>query len=210
MLENEGAMTVQLELPGQLTPSQRALVVSLAKRNEDDHGEGFLGLVLSGSAARGMATERSDLDVYVVLTDQAAHDRTTTRTPAVDEIPLSLSELVDVPPFGTEDWWFRWAFAWAPTLLDRTGGRVPEACRRQATLSDNEAHAVLLEHDRLDGWVNYAYRALKSDRDDRPMERRLDAAESMPWLLDVIFALELSGLACKFVGGQLEAVGSPK
>jgi hypothetical protein len=43
--------------------------------------------------------------------------------------------------------------------------------------------------DRLDGWINYAYRSLKADRDDRPVERRLDAAESMPWLLDVVFAL---------------------
>ena len=181
---------MELDLPNQLTPEQRDLVVSLAKRNQADHGDGLLGLVLSGSAARGMATERSDLDVYVVLTDEAALDRTTTRTPAVDEIPLGLSELEDISPFGTEGWWFRWAFAWTPTLLDRTGGRIPKACHRQATLSDDEAETVLLEHDRLDGWVNYAYRALKSDRDDRPLERRLDAAESMPWLLDVVFALE--------------------
>jgi len=179
---------VELELPDQLTAEQRELVVSLAKRNEADHGAGLLGLVLSGSAARGMATERSDLDIYVVLTDEAARDRTTTRTDAVDEIPVALSELEDIPPFGTEGWWFRWAFAWTPTLLDRTRGRIPEASRRRATLSDDEADAVLTEHDRLDGWINYAYRALKSDRDDRPLERRLDAAESVPWLLDVIFA----------------------
>ena len=181
---------MELDLPGQLPAEQQELIVALARRNQADHGDGLLGLVLSGSAARGMATERSDLDIYVILTDEAARDRETTRTPAVDEIPLALSELEDIPPFGTEGWWFRWAFAWTPTLLDRTGGRIPEACRRLARLSDNEADAVLLEHDRLDGWVNYAYRALKSDRDNRPLERRLDAAESMPWLLDVVFALE--------------------
>lgn len=106
---------MELELPDQLTAEQQELVVSLAKRNEADHGAGLLGLVLSGSAARGMATERSDLDIYVVLTDEAARDRTTTRTDAVDEIPVALSELEDIPPFGTEGWWFRWAFAWTPT-----------------------------------------------------------------------------------------------
>lgn len=180
---------MQLELPRHLTTEQRALIASLAQRNENDHGAGLLGLVLSGSAARGMATERSDLDIYVVLTDEASQGRDTTRTSAVDEIPLALSELEVIPEFGTEGWWFRWAFAWTPTLLDRTGGRIPEACRRQATLSEHEADAILIEHDRLDGWINYAYRSLKSDRDDRPLERRLDAAESMPWLLDVIFAL---------------------
>ena len=66
---------LHLKLPGQLTPEQRELVVGLAERNDADHGEGMLGLVLSGSAARGMATERSDLDIYVVLTDEAARER---------------------------------------------------------------------------------------------------------------------------------------
>jgi predicted nucleotidyltransferase len=180
---------VELELPHHLAAEQRELIVELAERNHSDHGEGLLGLVLSGSAARGVATERSDLDVYVVLTDDAARERRTTHSVAVDEIPVALSELEEVPPFGSQGWWFRWSFAWAPTLLDRTGGRIPEAIRRQATLTPGEADAVLVDYDRLDGWINYAYRSLKADRDDRHLERRLDAAESMPWLLDVVFAL---------------------
>ncbi|MBA3309309.1 MAG: nucleotidyltransferase domain-containing protein [Nocardioidaceae bacterium] len=180
---------MDLELPNQLAAEQRELIVELAERNDADHAEGLLGLVLSGSAARGMATERSDLDVYVVLADDAARERRTTRSTAVDEIPVSLSELEDVPPFGSLGWWSRWSFAWVPTLLDRTSGRIPAAVRRQATLTPEEGDAVLVDHDRLDGWINYAYRALKADRDDRPLERRLDAAESMPWLLDVVFAL---------------------
>ncbi len=180
---------VDLELPSQLRVEQRELIVDLAERNDADDGEGLLGLVLSGSAARGMATERSDLDVYVVLTDDVARERRTIRSTTVDEVPVSLSELEAVPPFGSQGWWFRWSFAWAPTLLDRTDGRIPAAVRRQATLTPEESDAVLVDHDRLDGWINYAYRALKADRDDRPLERRLDAAESMPWLLDVVFAL---------------------
>jgi hypothetical protein len=57
-------------------------------------------------------------------------------------------------------------------------------------LSRQEQRDVLVAHDRLDGYVNYAFRALKNDRDGRPLERRLDAAESVPWLLDTVFALE--------------------
>ncbi len=180
---------MDLELPDQFTVVQPELVVEVAERNDTEHGDGLLGLVLSGSAARGMATDRSDLDVYVVLADDVAGLRFVTRSAAVDELPVSLSELEAVPAFGTQGWWFRWSFAWAPTLLDRTAGRIPAAVRRQATLTPEEVQAVLVDHDRLDGWINYAYRALKADRDDRPLERRLDAAESMPWLLDVIFAL---------------------
>jgi predicted nucleotidyltransferase len=147
-----------------------------------------VGVVLSGSAARGMATERSDVDVYVVLAD-GERPRANRKRPEVDELPVTISELETVPPFGTEDWWSRWSFAWVEVLRDTADGRVAEACRRQATLTVDEQRLVLVEGDRLDGWVNFAYRALKSDRDGRPLERRLDAAESVAWLLDVVFAL---------------------
>ena len=172
-----------------LDDEQRARLVALAERNDAAHGDDLLGLVLSGSAGRGYATEHSDLDVIVVLTDEAAATRSTVHSPEVDEAIDSWTELVTVPPFGTEGWWFRWSYAWAPVLLDRTGGDLAAAVRRQATLDPEEADQLLIEHDRLDGWLNFAYRALKNHRDGRPLETRLDAAESVPWLLDVVFAL---------------------
>ncbi|WP_416958007.1 nucleotidyltransferase domain-containing protein [Nocardioides sp. T5] len=182
-------MTLPLDLPAHLTAADCARVSALAERNLAAHGDGLLGLVLSGSAGRGMATERSDLDVFVVLGDEAAAERTTAHSSDVDEIPWSRSELDAPGAFGTEDWWHRWSCAWAPVVLDRTGGAIVTALRRQATLTPEEADAVLIDHDRLDGWVNFAYRALKSGRDGRPLETRLDAAESVPWLLDVVFAI---------------------
>jgi predicted nucleotidyltransferase len=178
-----------LDLPDHLGPAEAASLRALLAANLERHGDGLLGLVLTGSAGRGRATDRSDLDVFVVLTDDAARDRSTSRSTELDEIPVSLSELEQLSPFGTEDWWGRWAFAWAPVLLDRTGGRVAAAALRQARVDDAEARAVLVEHDRLDGWLNFAYRALKSARVGRHRECRLDAAESVPWLLDVVFTL---------------------
>ncbi|MGI8522613.1 MAG: nucleotidyltransferase domain-containing protein [Nocardioides sp.] len=147
----------------------------------------ILGLVLSGSAARGMATERSDVDVYVVRADNGG--RETSRSPAIDEIPTTLTELEEVSPYGSEGWFYRWSCAYAEVLRDDTGGRITAAVRRLAVLDDDEQRAMLIDHDRLDGWVNFAYRALKSHRDGRVPESRLDAAESLPWLLDVVFTL---------------------
>ncbi len=180
---------MKLTFPPHLPESDRAMLVAMAERNLADHGDGFLGLVLTGSAGRAMATRHSDLDVFVVLSDEAATDRRTSRSSQVDEIPWPLSEMDTVAAFGTEDWWYRWSCAWAPVLWDRTDGRITEALLRQARLSLLESDAILIDHDRLDGWINFAYRALKSDRDQRPFESRLDACESVPWLLDVIFSL---------------------
>ncbi|GAA3913582.1 hypothetical protein Aau02nite_72670 [Amorphoplanes auranticolor] len=179
-----------LKLPPSLSSEHRDMLAGLVRRNEADYGEDLLGMVLSGSAGRGMATERSDIDVFTVLTDTGGRRPQTSRSAALDETIVAISDLERVPPFGTEGWWYRWSFAWAPMLLDRTEGRLASALHRQATVTADEAESILVEHDRLDGWLNFAYRTLKNDRDGRSLERRLDAAESMPWLLDVIFTLE--------------------
>ena len=104
-------MTPDLVVPDWLSPPQRAALVELVERNDRAHGDDLLGIVLSGSAGRNYATEHSDLDVMVVLAD--------------------------------------------------------------------EADAILIDHDRLDDWINFAYRALKSDRDGRagvpPRRQRIGA-----------------------------------
>ena len=180
-----------------LSVAHRRVLADVARRNEAAHGDDLLGLVLSGSAGRGLATERSDVDVYVVLSDDGMGGRRTVRSPAVDEIPVTLTELEAVPPFASDGWWYRWSFAWAPVLLDRTDGRLAAALQRQATVPAEEAEAILVRHDRLDRWLNYAYRALKNDRDGRRLERRLEAAEAVPWRLDVGFTLAGSVRPCR-------------
>ncbi len=134
-----------------------------------------------------METERSDVDVMVVRAEPTGQE--TMRSTAIDEIPDSLVELEDVAPYGRADWWGRWAYAYAKVLRDETGGRITTAVRRLATVDAAEQRGILIDHDRLDGWVNFAYRSLKSNRDGRSLESRLDAVESVPWLMDVVFTL---------------------
>ncbi len=166
-----------------LSAAASAALDEILDRDDPD----LLGVVLSGSAARGMATRWSDVDVYVVRAEGTTAGDEVLRSAAVDEVPVTLPELERPAAFGTDGWWFRWSFAWAQVLRDDTGGRVAAAVRRQATLTLDEQDAVLAA--RLDGYVNFLYRALKADRDGRRLERRLDAAEAVAWLLDVVFAL---------------------
>ena len=91
---------------------------------------------------------------------------------------------------GSGGWYFRWSFAYAQVLRDRD--RRPHHRRRTPSghaSTTTEQRSILVDQDRLDGCVNFAYRALKSHRDGRLLEARLDAAESLPWLLDVVFTL---------------------
>ncbi len=45
----------------------------------------------------------------------------------------------------------------------------------------------------LDAYVNQTYRSLRSLRDDRPELGHLDAAESVPYALEALFALHRAG-----------------
>ncbi len=169
-----------------LAPEARAALDEILARDDPT----ILGVVLTGSAARGMATEHSDVDVYVVLTDEARAGRQTSHGRYVDEIPQSLADLEDVPQWGGEEWGYRWGFCYTQVLRDETGGRITRAMKRMETLTIDEQRRMLLDGGQLDTYINLAYRALKSDRDGRSLETRLDAAESVPWWLDVVFTLE--------------------
>ncbi len=77
-------------------PSRRALEELLSRDDPD-----VLGVVLSGSAARDMATEWSDVDVYVIRRERAA-TADVRRSAAIDEIPMTLAELEQRASFGTD------------------------------------------------------------------------------------------------------------
>jgi hypothetical protein len=148
----------------------------------------IVGLVLTGSAARGLATAHSDVDVVIVRNSGPA-SQPASLSPAIDEIPMTLAELESVKPVGSAGAWDRWSFAWAHVLRDTSGGRVTSAVRRQATLTEQEVRDLLVGRARLDEFVNFTYRALKSHGDGRGQAARLDAAESVAAMLDVVFAL---------------------
>ncbi|MFC9687234.1 nucleotidyltransferase domain-containing protein [Kribbella sp. NPDC056951] len=176
-----------MEFPETLSPERRELIETAAAQLQTQYGEGFLGMVLSGSAGRGLETERSDLDVLVVVSPELV-DKPLTRNTELELLPVTLQHLEKLSTFGDDQWGYRWSYAWAPTLLDKTGGRIQQAVERQTRLSPEESLS-LLQH-RLDAWINLAYRSLKSARDGNSLAARMDAVEAMSPFLDVVFALD--------------------
>jgi hypothetical protein len=60
--------------------------------------------------------------------------------------------------------------------------------RSQAMLSEQVIQDLLIGRSRLDEFINFCYRALKSHREGRAEVARLDSAESVASTLDVVFA----------------------
>ncbi|MFI7427370.1 nucleotidyltransferase domain-containing protein [Micromonospora sp. NPDC049836] len=141
-----------------------------------------VGLVLTGSQARGMATRHSDFDVHVVVHERGGQWGRTRRTAELDEIVCTVDELAD-----TSDIWQRYAYRGARVLLDRLDGGVARLVDRQAT--PTEAEATAWAREGLDGYLNLAYRSAKSRRDGNDIAAALDERESVSWLLTTVFAL---------------------
>ncbi|MEU6784574.1 hypothetical protein ABZ912_35710 [Nonomuraea angiospora] len=147
-----------------------------------------VGLVLKGSHAHdGMVTEHSDHDLYVVLADGAATDLTRFaghRTPELDLVIITLAEFRTAGMPGFE----RYALARARIVLDRLDGGIGRILDAKARLDTDEAFRDSGEW--LDAYANSLYRSVKNDRDGHPLAARLDAADSIRFLLELLFALD--------------------
>jgi hypothetical protein len=147
-----------------------------------------VGLVLKGSRAHeGMTTEHSDHDLHVVLADGAATDLTRFtgyRTANLDIVILTLAEFQAAGMPGFE----RYALARARIVLDRLNGSIAKILAAKARLDADEAFRDAGAW--LDAYANSLYRSVKNDRDAHTLAARLDAADSIRFLLELLFVLD--------------------
>ncbi|MEU0075220.1 hypothetical protein ABZ027_37645 [Streptomyces sp. NPDC006332] len=145
-----------------------------------------LGLVLKGSRAHeDMTTPYSDHDLYVVLADGATTSLTRFtghRAPDLDLVVLSLEEFRGAGGFE------RYALARARIVLDRLEGGITRILAGMARLDADEAFRQA--GGWLDAYANSLYRSVKNDRDGHALAARLDAADSIRFLLELLFALD--------------------
>jgi len=152
-------------------------VMARATANPD-----VVGVILTGSHARGMATAHSDYDLFVVTNEQSTRWRHKVRSAELDLVVGTVDALADVSVL-----WQRYAYRGARVLLDRVNGCIAELVERQAKPTDDEA--IQWAREGLDAYTNQLYRAVKSRRDGFAEAANLDQAESTQWLLFTAFAL---------------------
>lgn len=149
---------------------------------------GVAGLFLIGShAMAGMTTEHSDHDLFIVTAEGAStglgrfqgH-----RTATLDLNLVSLTELRNdtLPEF------MRYALARSRVVLDRTDGELTAMLEAKRRLEPPAAFERAAEV--LDAYANSLYRSVKNHRDGHVLAGRLDAADSVGYLLDLLFALD--------------------
>ncbi len=137
-----------------------------------------------------MVTQHSDTDVIVIVDPRGKEHWRGSRSSQLDIAIYTRDELSTpaLPRVNIDDWWNRYAFTHSIVLRDKLDGEVQRMVTAQGTLA--AAEAITISHDFLDDYINFAVRSLKSRRDGRLWESRLDAVESIAPALVTIYALE--------------------
>lgn len=163
-------------------PASEALDALAAEVERDPH---VLAVVLTGSWAHDMATEHSNVDLLLVL-ERTERSWCRHSTEGLEVSKMTFDRLRDIPS-DPGRWWDRYSFGRSRVLLDRSDGAVEQALRAWATLTPEETTLAVDFH--IDGYLTFAARSLQSHRENRLLEAHLDAVESLPWAMALLFAV---------------------
>jgi hypothetical protein len=157
---------------------------------EAKNDENILGYVLGGGRGKGVSTEHSDYDVYVIVKDERLDEykekfgqRIVKK--AIDFFVYSISEFKNYAAMGSGDEWNRYNFAYLKAQVDRAG--IQEIIDEKGKMPEEKIKEVV--ESNLDSYINQYYRALKNNRDGNILAANLDGAESIPYFITALFAI---------------------
>lgn len=149
--------------------------------------DNILGFILGGSRGKGFENENSDYDVRMIVKDEVAeeYEKKHQSSEGIDLCVDSYSYFKNYAAWDGSDAWDRYDFTHDKVLVDKTGdiasiaaekGQVPEGVRK-----------AFIERS-LDGYINGVYRSVKCIKNDNKTGAIFEAANSIPYLLDALFA----------------------
>lgn len=153
----------------------------------------ILGVILGGSRGKDDAfvTEHSDYDMIVVLSDETSEavkeELQSLATPDFDIFPKTMTVFKEHAKWGTEKDWDRYNYTHNRAIIDKTG-EIQKIINEKGDLP-KEVQREYLE-ERVDAYMNSLYRSAKYWRDGLEAAALMDASESLPYLMDALYALE--------------------
>lgn len=164
---------------------QFAQLLEEAKTNPD-----IIGFFLGGSRGKGFENEQSDYDPRMIVKKEVAktyHEKYESMVlEEIDLVVMSLSEFRDYALWGTPEAGYRYDFTHVKALVDKTG-EVQKLIDDKGSIPDDNRNDFIAQT--LDAYINGVYRSVKCFRNQNETGARLEASTSIPYLLDLVFAL---------------------
>ena len=102
--------------------------------------------------------------------------------------PLEEFRTHGLPGSGSSSEWNRPTFLHVRVEIDKLDGEIRRLVDEKAQLRPDEARTIAVEA--LDGYINMLLRSLRNGEAGRAVAARLDATESIPFLLTALFAFD--------------------
>lgn len=150
----------------------------------------ILGFFLGGSRGKGFHDSKSDYDVRMVVKNSVAvkYKNKYNRRDWVD-VDLAIDSLDDFKKYavwGSGGAWDRYDFTHVKVLVDKTN--IQKIVNEKGSIPKSKQRTFIAGS--LDAYINGVFRSVKSlDRGDE-IGALLEAVNSIPFLLDAVFALE--------------------
>lgn len=151
-----------------------------------DDDRRVVGFFLGGSRGKGVETDRSDYDCYVIVEDSEVDAWRVVAEELSPPLDIALFSLTAFAA-GEGPEWNRYNYAHLDVEVDRLGGRIQQLVDARATITSEEG--AVAARAALDAYINAAYRSLKNLRDGLELEAILDASEAVNYGLTVLFGL---------------------
>lgn len=150
----------------------------------------IIGFWLSGSRGKGLVTGYSDYDPVMLVKDDVLNEYKkryeNRRDPSIELGVQTLDMLKSYALWNTPTAWDKYDFAHLKPLVDKTG-LLQKIFQEKASIPESERQGFVSGH--LDGYINEVFRSLKCLRDGQMVGWRLQAAQSIALLLNVLFGL---------------------
>lgn len=161
-------------------------LVAVAKEDS-----GVIAFVLAGGRGKGITTEHSDYDIFII-TENAIVDLAKVKYQpysgqSFDITIMGRRDFSLYGVWGSDTMWGRYNFAHVKPVFDKTGElhKWLEAQELIPLAIFNEAYK-----EALDSYLNCTHRSLKNFRDHRGTAAHLAACDAVPQLLTFLFASE--------------------
>jgi hypothetical protein len=163
----------------------------LALVSEAQNDPNILGLILGGGRGKCQFTEYSDYDVELIAIDIVVASqkyKNFEEQNIIDTInPMTIDSFRLHAAWGGEDAWDRYTYSHNKAVIDKTG-EVQRIIDEKGRIPKGEEKKFV--EDNIGGYMNSMYRTIKNYRDGNILAHRMDAAESIPYLLSALFGAE--------------------
>lgn len=150
----------------------------------------ILALIPTGSYGKGAQTDKSDFDCIIIVNenvDELKSKYNNSNSPLFEINVLSLSDFSSYALSGTANEWDAYNFAHIKPLVDKTNGKLQQIIDNKSLFNPENINSYVI--GTLDAYINSVYRALKNNRDGYLLASKLDAIDSINFLLNAVFAL---------------------